>query len=399
MSTPSPKVIEIVEYLPRDLPRAAIPYEVGHELWRRFAKQVEVKFPSPITDNCWRFESLGYVGQIPLSDDYHFVLAPKVPLANLFRMLEYAYRLKMHFLEGIHRSDSLLEFYERLARVLARRILDRARRGLYKAYIPRSARLEYIRGRMALRKVLEAPWQVGLSCNYQQHTTDVEENQILSWTALSIVRSGLCSRDTLQISRRAFRSLADRATLSPFKGSACTGRPYNRLNSDYEPMHALCRFFLDHSGPSHRRGDHSMLPFLINMASLYEMFAAQWLSANLPAGYLLKPKEKLKFTGPTEIRCEIDLLILDEATGTPLWVLDTKYKSPETPATDDIFQVVAYAEAVGCSEAILLYPVPLPRPIDTMFGRIRVRSATFALDGDLDESGRRFLERELRCEA
>ena len=54
----------------------------------------------------------------------------------------------------------------------------------------------------------------------------------------------------------------------PVGADRCVGRTYNRLNADYEPMHALCRFFLENSGPAHARGDRSMLPFLVNMPRL-----------------------------------------------------------------------------------------------------------------------------------
>ncbi len=52
----------------------------------------------------------------------------------------------------------------------------------------------------------------------------------------------------------------------PVGPDSCDGRTYNRLNADYEPMHALCRFFLNNSGPTHERGDRPMLPFLVNMS-------------------------------------------------------------------------------------------------------------------------------------
>ena len=78
-------------------------------------------------------------------------------------------------------------------------------------------------------------------------------------------------------------------------------------------------------------------------------------------------------------------------------MLDTKYKAPEKPSSHDIYQVVTYAEAVGCCEAILVYPVQLPAPIDSRIGDIRVRSATFGVDGDLELAGVDFLESALSC--
>jgi hypothetical protein len=74
-----------------------------------------------------------------------------------------------------------------------------------------------------------------------------------------------------------------------------------------------------------------------------------------------------------------------------LAVVDTKYKVPDSPSTADVSQVVAYAEAKGCQEAVLVYPIPLKKPLrDTRIGKIRVRTLAFRLDGDLDTNGLSF---------
>ena len=58
----------------------------------------------------------------------------------------------------------------------------------------------------------------------------------------------------------------------------------------------------------------------------------------------------------------------------------------------DIEQVVAYAEAKQCTQAGLIYPVPLAKPIAGSWSKnITVRSLTFSLDGDLDAAGQAFM--------
>ena len=86
----------------------------------------------------------------------------------------------------------------------------------------------------------------------------------------------------------------------------------------------------------------------------------------------------------------------DTNTGRTCFVLDTKYKSPDKPSSEDIMQVVAYAEAKNCRNAGLVYPVSLPVPIAGFWGRdIHVESLAFQLDEDLDEAGQRLLQRLL----
>jgi 5-methylcytosine-specific restriction enzyme subunit McrC len=77
-------------------------------------------------------------------------------------------------------------------------------------------------------------------------------------------------------------------------------------------------------------------------------------------------------------------------------VLDTKYKPVDRPAIEDLEQIVAYAQAKGCQEAVFVYPIALPVPFNERVGDIRVRSLAFALGGDLEESGREFLDSVLR---
>ena len=156
-------------------------------------------------------------------------------------------------------------------------------------------------------------------------------------------------------------------------------------------MHALCRFFLEQSGPSHRMGDRTMLPFLVNMARLYELFVAEWLISNLPSWFSINAQERIAFGQGQNVHFDIDLVLYENDSQTPRCVMDTKYKTPTRPLARDVEQIVAYAEIKGCKEAILVYPKPLDEPLDVMIGDIRVRSLNFSLDGDLDLAGRAFM--------
>ncbi|MBD2183390.1 restriction endonuclease [Planktothrix sp. FACHB-1355] len=396
MSAVPPRVIELVEYSPVLLGRSEIPDAVGEALWRNYETQVAVDFPSPKTGNRWRLTARGWVGHIPLTPDFHLALRPKVQLGNLLGMLEYAYELKsFYFLEGLFDCQTLEDFYERLADILANRILNRGRQGFYCAYLPKTEYLPYVRGRINVREVISKPWDVKVQCDYEEHTADVEENQILAWTVWCIARSGLCTERVLPTVRRAYHLLQGLVTLQPKSPQVCVGRQYNRLNEDYRLLHALCRFFLEQSGPSFEMGERSMLPFLVDMARLYERFVAEWLKAHretilLPQDLDIKSQERL-YVGQG-IYFDIDLVLQDVATGVAKYVLDTKYKVPTAPASSDIAQVVAYAEATGCEEAILVYPTSLIEPLDIRVGRIIIRSLTFSLAGDLEQAGYIFLQ-------
>lgn len=386
-----PKILELEEYVPCLFDCEMVSEPLGETLWRKYGSQVAVDFPSPKTEGKWQLTSQGWVGYIPCTDELGVALRPKVELGNLFRMLEYAYRLEsFRFLEGLIDCKSLEEFYERLANVLARRVLDRARKGFYRAYLPESERLPFVRGRIDVSRMVQSPWDVKIQCHYEEHTADVEENQLLSWTLSRIAHSGMCTSHVLPTVRRAYRALRGMTSLKPFKPKDCIARLYNRLNTDYQPLHALCRFFLEHSGPSHELGDRKMLPFLVNMGRLYELFVAEWLKSHLPSNLLLKIQEKVDVGEGQTLSFKIDLVLYDAETGKAICVVDTKYKTPEHPGTEDVSKVVTYAEMKGCKEAILVYPTPLKRQLDAHFGEIRVRTIYFNLEGDLEAAGEDF---------
>ena len=123
-------IITLTEYTPLRLPAAALPMQAGEALWQRYGQQISVEFPSPKTEDCWQLTAQGWVGAIPLSRAYTLLLYPRMPLSNLFGMLEYAYDLKsFRLLDGSVALTTLAAFYEQLALVLARRVLDRNRQG------------------------------------------------------------------------------------------------------------------------------------------------------------------------------------------------------------------------------------------------------------------------------
>jgi len=397
MRSGEPRRIELIEYESKKFPISEIGKEVGMMIWRNYSRQVEVEFPNPKTDEQWQLTARGWVGRIPLNSEMELYLEPKVPLENIFGMLEYAYNLdSFEFLDGLTDCSCLAELYERLAKLLALKVLDRGRKGLHRAYQPQAGRLPYVRGRLDMRRTCLKPWKVNPECHYEEHTPDVEDNQILAWTLQRILHSGVCTERSLPQVRQAYRTLRGLATPMPFGPQDCVGRIYNRLNQDYHPIHALCRFFLEQSGPGHRVGDRTMIPFLVNMARLYELFVAEWIKVHLPPEFSIEPHEKVIIGQGGDIRFDIDMVMYEKATQRACCVLDTKYKAPTHPENADISQVVTYATTKRCHNAVLIYPSPVT--LNDMFGDIRVSSLTFSFDGDLDEAGQTFLQ-HLFCES
>jgi len=388
------EIIELAEHTPVKVDREKLPVEAAEILKKKFSDKIAVEMISFGPDSDWQLTAQDWVGYIPLTPEVSIRLLPKkgVKITNLFGMLECAYSLKSFHLseKGLYDCDTLEDFYDRLANILAHRILDRARRGFYHSYQPRSDQLPYLRGRVDLQRASLRPWEVKLECHFEEHTSDIKDNQILTWTLLQILQSGLCTKNSSHSVSHAYRKILSFAEPEPCVPESCIDRIYNRLNDDYRPMHALCRLFLEHLGPAHKIGKREMIPFLVNMANLYELFVAEWLKAYIPEDFLIEAQKDVIIDHRQNMKFRMDLLLCDRSSQLPKCIMDTKYKVG-VPSMGDIHQAVAYAEAIGCKEAILIYPVNMESPIDMLVGDIHVRSATFALEGDLDKAGLNFV--------
>jgi len=255
----------------------------------------------------------------------------------------------------------------------------------------------------AALKIIDMPVLAGriiktkLPCCYEEHTLDIPDNQIIAWTIHVILHSGICGGKTIKVLREVERRLGGTVSLLLFSGADCIGRLYSRLNADYELLHKLCRFFLDNSGPTHQIGRRSMIPFLVNMARLFELFVARWINAHLDPQYRLKTQESLVVSKDGNLKMQMDLVLYGNGSEQPLCVLDTKYKVHGSIQSPDYNQAVAYADALHCDTALLLYPQELAMPFDVKKGNVRVKTIAFDVSKDLDESGKFLLEQIYEC--
>jgi 5-methylcytosine-specific restriction enzyme subunit McrC len=382
--------LNLPEYQSTRVPRGQISDEAGIRLFQQYPRQVQVE-PPHLADDAWKLTNQGWAGYIPLARDFGIFLEPKIPLANLFGMMGVAYRLGEFLDSGVYQSASVEEFYEQLAYILARRILARGRQGFYRAYVPKHDVLPYVRGRVDVSRNNPA-YEMQIPCDFHEQTLNIDDNKILAWTMFTLTRSGLLTARVAPAVRAAYRALVGAVSLTPIGIQILVGRTYHRLNQDYRGLHALCRFFLDNYGPQHIAGDQAMIPFLVDMARLFELFVAEWLRVHLPDDYLLRAQERVEIGDSGDLHARVDLVLYERTTGRALAVLDTKYKTPAHPTPEDVFQVAGYADLKGCREAYLVYPARLKQPLDIRVGDVRVRSLVFELEGKLDDAWTRFLQ-------
>ena len=391
-------ILELKEEEPFTFSEGDIDSETAKTLYDEHKKKISLEC-NP-WNHTYTLRSNGYIGYIPINEHYTIKIKPKVNVSNVFRMLEYAYKLKsFELLEGLTNIESTEDLFERFVNILARRILDRNRKGLYCDYIEKSDILPFLRGRTKIVSTTVSMLRGGLSptCEFEEYTSDLEENQILLWTLYQLRRFQIKRDDVKNVVRKAYRELIHKSSLNQIAPEACINRFYNRLNQDYKPLHGLCRFFLEHVGPGIEQGSYDFLPFVIHMPSLFESFVAEWLKENVPPEYKVKNQYTARFDIEGKFEFRIDIIISDAFTGESLCVLDTKYKVSPKPEESDIYQIFTYAATMETKNAFLVYPSAVSTKLDSTKRGIAVRSIVFDISKDPDEAGLAFLTELIEC--
>ena len=380
------------EYVPLELAQGELTEAEAELIWSRLRGQVEIEPPSFKTNGRWRLRSLGWVGQAVVHPELQLLLLPKAPVTSLFAMIECAYGLEdIAFGEEAAHLESAHDLFAALALLLARKTSERARRGLYLQYEERSEEASYVRGRPDWPALARRPVRSKLPCMFEVHEADNDDNRILLWTLHVVGRSGLVGDEKASLAS-AYRALANCVSLAPFAPRDCAGRTYSRLNGDYSPLHGLCRLLLSGSAPVSAEGDLAVPPFLLDMATLFEVFVYQWLRLHLPEGLDLEQQERIVVDEASGMEFRIDLVVRDQA-GKALCTLDTKYKRASTADTGDVHQAVAYAVSVGAGKSVLVYPSDVWPALDVSVGDVHVSAVSFDLGtACVDEGGRSLLD-------
>jgi len=385
-----PRTIELEEHIPARVAPALLSEAEGAALLRVFGEKFDVQFPSVRTGGFWILTSKGYVGIVTISHDLTVVIRPKLPVANIGRMLQYAYDLPVQVLPGLATCRAVPDVFEQLIRALLDRVQRILRQGIHHRYVRAERFLGAVRGRVLAEAQLRRPARLELPCAFEERTPDVLENRVLLWTLDRALRAGVAD-DRLQGDiRRARLELLSRVALVRVGVEQLDAITYDRLTQRYRDAHVICRLLLEGAGPGTEQGGARTPPFLLDMPRLFERFVARWLAEHLPPGISLRAQERHSVGDHPRVDFSIDL-VLQTAGGSPVCVLDTKYKLHRVPAADDVAQIGFYALLEGCRLAGLVYPQPVSREWCGVAGGVEAFRTTFDLGGDIEAAGERFM--------
>jgi 5-methylcytosine-specific restriction enzyme subunit McrC len=251
------------------------------------------------------------------------------------------------------------------------------RRGLLRDYVTREDILATLRGRLLVEaQVRRRHGRVDLlECRFDEHESDVLENQLLL-TALTMARR-VTAVDRVRASAARLASAFTEVCrpMSTTSGDAARRLVYHRRNAHYRTAHTWALLLLERLGfdDLYARGSTRSIAFLLDMNQLFERFATKLLAEHLrPAGWQVLSQHPTRsiildedhHTSYATIRPDA-VLITPSGRRVPI---DAKYKRYDERRVniEDVYQAFLYAFAYAAPtrppSSFLVYPGALSTP-------------------------------------
>ena len=312
----------------------------------------------------WRVSAHNYVGSMNVAG-LQVLVRPKIPLRNLFLLLEVGLREQDWLDEAVGYEDNS-DLLPALVSFFARTTETTLARGLYHSYREQRDRLIALRGRFDIARQLTQPGVViPTACEFTEFTADLIENSYLK----AAVSRSLRVAGVLPIDRR--RLMQHLVTLEdvgdvPHHHTDSDRVVFTRLNEHYKPALRLAQLVLENLTLQDAVGATQASSFMLDMNNLFERFVTERLRRALRGRLDVKGQHQDRLDKERYITIKPDLLF--RAGGVPRFVADIKYKLTDETAggrNADYYQLLAYTTALNLPEGVLIYCLNANRPDDT----------------------------------
>jgi len=313
-----------------------------------------------------------HIGTVNLSS-LRLVIQPKIRIANLLKMIAYAFSLS-----DIH-IDELVTSYRRadiglvdlLGLALLREVELIVRGGLLPNYVQRKEDLGTLRGRIDLRFHATHPCQSTLRCSYEDLTLDHELNQILAEGLRCTSRIVQSNELQYDLARRADQFFGDlsRVRLNGERLQQILNQ-LDRRSARYSNALGLIQLIISGAclGEHVHRGEMPLSGFLLDMNLAFERFLERYLTENCPRHMRISTQESRSdiyeyvenTSGWSTPSIRPDLVIRDRKE--VVAIADAKYKNrlDHAPSSGELYQLTTYGLSYQMSEpktVLMLHPL------------------------------------------
>ena len=312
----------------------------------------------------WQVSAHNYVGSINVAG-LQLLVQPKIPLRNLFLLLEVGLRERDWHDEAV-RFETTGDLLPALVSFFARTTETTLARGLYHSYREQHDRLIALRGRVDIARQLAQPGVViPTACRFTEFTADLIEN---SYLKAAVSRSLRVARVQAVDRRRLMQHLVTLEEVADVRHhhSDHDRVMFSRLNEHYRPALRLARLVLANLTLQDVVGETQASSFMLDMNELFERFVTERLRRALQGRLEVKDQHRDKLDEDGAVAIKPDLLF--RAAGSPRFVADIKYKLTGEDASGrhlDYYQLLAYTTALGLPEGVLIYCLDANRADDS----------------------------------
>ena len=317
-----------------------------------------------------------YVGSMSVAG-IQVLVRPKIPLRNLFLLLEVGLR-EQDWRDEAALYETSHDLLPALVSFFARTTETTLARGLYHSYRERHDRLIALRGRVDVARQLTRPGvAIPTACRFTEFTADLLENSYLKAAVSRSLRvAGVPPADRNRLMRHLV-TLEDVGHVQHHHADF-DDVMFTRLNQHYKPALRLARLVLENLTLQDTIGDVTASSFMLDMNQLFERFVTERLRRALRGRLDVKGQHRTHLDEERSVRIKPDLVF--GPVRSPSFVADIKYKLTDDSAggpNADLYQLLAYTTALDLPEGMLIYCLDVDDP-DSKPGATSQREANSA---------------------
>ena len=302
----------------------------------------------------WQVSAHNYVGSINVAG-LQVLVRPKIPLRNLFLLLEVGLRERDWHDEAV-RFETTGDLLPALVSFFARTTKTTLARGLYHSYQEQRDRLVALRGRVDIARQLTRPGvAIPTACRFTEFTADLIEN---SYLKAAVSRSLRVARVPAIDRRRLMQHLVTLEDVGDVRHrhTDYDRVVFSRLNEHYRPALRLARLVLANLTLQDVVGNTQASSFMLDMNELFERFVTERLQRALRGRLEVKSQHRDRLDEEGTVAIRPDLVF--RLGGATRFVADVKYKLTDDAAAGrhpDYYQLLAYTTALDLPEGVLIY--------------------------------------------
>ncbi len=292
--------------------------------------------------------------------DRHAPADQQVWREGLLEMLRIGGGLKLDRLPNASQKLTRRPLIELIAQAYLAEIEHLLREGLTKGYRTVTSNGSVFRGRLKIIDHIRAnvARDDRFFVQFQSFDHNIAINrvlvkalEVLSWCALS---------PTLACQVEAAIARFPELDLGAPDAGAVDRIRLSRATYRYASALVYARMILEQQGPQLRLGRERVFALLFDMNTLWERYIAALVRRAAPTGIEVHTQEQHRFWEPRQhmVRKVRPDIVLRDASGHAVLVIDTKWKTPSSglPSDDDLKQMFVYNELLACDHSMLLYP-------------------------------------------